>query len=74
MFIHRKHLPTNHVHHELPRRSDRRKTEGIYAQAWSLSPLKNGNTGDQAHGVPVDTIGRLGAEVSGEKAQEVSDE
>jgi len=46
MFVHRKHLPIGHNRHQLPRRADRRRTEGIFAPAWSLNGLPGEDSGD----------------------------
>ena len=72
MFVHRKHLPHGHERHEQPRRSDRRRTEGIYAAAWNPNGLPGQDSGDQAQLPSVDSVGRLGAEPSDDQAQPVS--
>jgi plasmid replication initiation protein len=74
MFVHRKHLPTLHPRHELPRRADRRHTSGIFATAWSLNGLFADDSGDRAQATPVDSVGLLGAAPSDEQAQDSSDE
>jgi plasmid replication initiation protein len=74
MFVHRKHLPVGHARHELPRRTDRRRTEGIFAAAWSPNGLPGNDTGDQAQAPAVDTVGRIGAQPSDDQAQPLSED
>ena len=45
-FVHRAQLPINHPRREATRFPGRRKTRGIFAEAWKVNALSQDDTGD----------------------------